>query len=237
MVKPGKLDPHPLSATRLAATTLGVALALSLVVLPVLFVRDDAPDARRATAPNGQGPAQVVERAPTPAHGPPAAPDIDAVADGMTALMRAASAGRVGEVERLLAAGANPNARGAGRRTALQYAAERNRIAVAERLLDAGADIDGHDDTRLTPLIMAADRGYTQLARRLIARGADVNIAHVKGWTALIDAARTGNLALVEHLLANGADANARLPSGLTALDLARQAGHHDVAQRLARAR
>ena len=154
---------------------------------------------------------------------------LNAVFNGMTPVMTAASVGDVRIVELLLNNGANPDKRGSADRTALQYAAEKNHIAVARILLEFGADIDAYDNTRLTPLIMAADRGYTDLGIYLIESGADVNIQHEQGWTALIDAASNGNMQLVQHLLTAGADRESSTSSGWRAIDFARQNKHEDV--------
>jgi hypothetical protein len=159
---------------------------------------------------------------------------LNAVFNGMTPVMTAASVGDARIVELLLNNGANPNNRGSADRTALQYAAEKNHIAVARKLLEFGADIDACDNTRLTPLIMAADRGYTDLGIFLIESGADVNIQHVQGWTALIDAASNGNMQLVQHLLAAGADRESSTSSGWRAIDFARQNKHEDIVALLA---
>ena len=81
--------------------------------------------------------------------------DIDAVdADGWTALHRAARKGDVIEVERLLAAGANVDARTTVRNawsitrdsTPLIVATRSNQFDVMRLLLDRGADIDARND-------------------------------------------------------------------------------------------
>jgi hypothetical protein len=160
--------------------------------------------------------------------------ELNAVINGMTAVMTASSVGDVEIVELLLNLGADPNKRGSADRTALQYAAEKNRLAVARKLLDYGADIDAYDNTLLTPLVMATDRGYTDLAIFLIESGADVNIQHVQGWTALIDAAKNGNMKLVQHLLTAGANREISTSTGWRAIDFARQKKHQEIVTLLA---
>lgn len=157
--------------------------------------------------------------------------EINAVTNGMTPIMIAASTGNVPVLEFLLAHNADPNKRGAMERTALQYAAERNRLDAAKLLLAHGADINGVDNTKLSPLVMAADRRYQALALYLIDKGADVNLQHVQGWTALIDASRNGDLVVVKRLLEAGANPQATTGNGWTALDYARHNRHTEIAQ------
>ena len=76
--------------------------------------------------------------------------DIDAFdADGWTALHRAAEKGDVDEVERLLAAGANVDARTTSRRfardTPLIIATRYKHFDVMRLLIDRGADIEAFD--------------------------------------------------------------------------------------------
>ena len=77
--------------------------------------------------------------------------DIDAVdADGLTALHRAARKGDISKVERLLAAGAQVDARTTGGfardSTPLIVATQHDCIDVMRLLLDRGADIDACND-------------------------------------------------------------------------------------------
>ena len=154
---------------------------------------------------------------------------LNAVVNGMTPIMLAASKGHMDLIDILFTQGADPNKRGAMQRTALQYACENNHIEVARKLLGYGADIDAYDTGKLTPLVMAADRGYTELGLMLIEKGANVNIQHIEGWTALIDAAARNDIKLVGALLNAGADKNLVASNGLKAIDYARKHGFKDI--------
>jgi hypothetical protein len=66
-------------------------------------------------------------------------PGIDSIANDKTALMTAARQGDTGAVARLIASGADVNARNANGGTALMYAALGGDPAVAVLLVDAGA--------------------------------------------------------------------------------------------------
>jgi ankyrin repeat protein len=88
--------------------------------------------------------------------------------EGNTAL-HAALAGRadVRIVSRLLARGADVNARASGGHTALHEAAFRGHQALAELLLAHGADAAARNDDGQSPLDLAQAHGHAALARRL----------------------------------------------------------------------
>lgn len=123
-------------------------------------------------------------------------------------------------VDRLIAAGADPNATigvrspphslaspGAARLSALYGAVAQARdAALVGRLLDAGADSNDGES-----LYHAADRA--DLVALLLARG-----ARIPGSNALANALVIGALESVRRLLEHGADPNAVTPQGLTPL-------------------
>ncbi len=82
--------------------------------------------------------------------------DINAVDKyGETALHRAAVKGDVKEVERLLASGANVDARTKYEKSMspLHFASQHGHLDVVRALLKGGADIDARDGTRYVPFI------------------------------------------------------------------------------------
>ncbi|HTO14076.1 MAG TPA: ankyrin repeat domain-containing protein [Candidatus Binatia bacterium] len=89
-------------------------------------------------------------------------------AEGNTAL-HAALAGRASAriLSRLLARGADVNARAAGGHTALHEAAFRGHLELAQILLAHGADAAARNDDGQTPLDIAEAKGHAALARRL----------------------------------------------------------------------
>ena len=131
--------------------------------------------------------------------------------------------GELGQLERLLAAGADPNVRDREGRPALHAAAgldtprgsEGERVLAADAarvLLRHGADVHLRSETwGLTPLDVAASRpGSRALCALLIEAGADVNARTGAGQrTPLFGAASTGDVELLDALLAAGADPNA----------------------------
>jgi uncharacterized protein len=111
-------------------------------------------------------------------------------------------------VRLLIGAGADPNAKTAGRdspgpgdETPLHYAASSDDVDVAEALIDAGADLETPDGSIGTPLGNAVGYGCWHVARLLVARGARVD----KAW----HAAALGMLARLETLLGSDPPAQA----------------------------
>jgi ankyrin repeat protein len=152
------------------------------------------------------------------------------------ALVKAADSGNTALVERLLAAGADVNAKDNYGDTALIAAADDGHTDIVERLLAAGADVNAQNNDGRTPLIAAAkggninpwdDEDYirvarersTDIVRRLLAvQGIKVNAQNKDGETALTIAALFSNADIVRLLLAAGADVNAKNKDGMTAL-------------------
>lgn len=114
-----------------------------------------------------------------------------------------------GEVDRLLAQGADANADrtpGYAGRPPLFHAATFGYVDIAAKLLDRGAQVDyGADRGVPTPLMLAAINGGPQMVQLLLDRGADVN-AEAAGSTALTEAVRQGRAQVVALLLDAGAD-------------------------------
>jgi ankyrin repeat protein len=93
---------------------------------------------------------------------------------------KAARTGNIEAVKQHLAAGADVNAKGAGR-TALGWAAQGGHKEIAELLVAAGADVNAKDKIGGTSLHLAAANGHKEIAELLIAKGADVNANSMDG--------------------------------------------------------
>ena len=89
-----------------------------------------------------------------------------------SALIVAAGRGDVLPVQRLLAAGADVNARDADGRTALLAANYVDSVAVVRRLIEAGAKVDAADREGITPLFQAQRQNSRDIVRLLEAAGA-----------------------------------------------------------------
>jgi ankyrin repeat protein len=146
---------------------------------------------------------------------------------GQQSLVSAAELGRVQEVRRLLAAGAESRK---GSWTALTRATLFGQGEAVEILLDAGAQINAHESGVGSALYLAVAGRRDSLVERLLEVGADPNLTPDWGLTPLMVAAMQGNLPVVRLLLAHGADPKRRNPDGKTAVELALRERHPEVA-------
>ena len=126
----------------------------------------------------------------------------------------------VGEVERLLESGVNPNITDAGGTPALMAATLFGSTRMAEVLLQKGADPDRTGPSGATALMWAIPD--LEKVRLLLARGANVNAQSETGRTPLlVAAAYPGTAAVLRLLVDRGADLRAQDRGGVTALALA----------------
>jgi ankyrin repeat protein len=142
-------------------------------------------------------------------------------------LVNAAYSGDVAEIERLIAAGADPNAdigTGAGR--PLRAAAENGHVAAMAALLKAGAHVKGATSAGITALVLAAGRGHTAAVDALVAAGADVHHANKNGDTALHRASVNGRLDAARALLEAGAKTDVCNKEGKRPIDVVRELAH-----------
>jgi len=179
--------PSPLLAAVYQGDRATVAQLLEGGTAPTLCEAAALGDAARVRALARAAPAALADRSPDgwPAlhlaahfgHGDAVDALVDARADvsarstnheGNTVL-HAALAGRGDAriVSRLLAAGADVNARADGGYTPLAILAFDGNTALAELLLAHGADAAARSDDGRTALDIAQERGHAQLARRL----------------------------------------------------------------------
>lgn len=133
-------------------------------------------------------------------------------------LFRAAAAGDVNEVKRLLDRGININAREEEQETPLMYAAAEGKTEVVELLIARGADINALSVNGETALARAVGRRSLETVALLLDRGADIEKAASGGGTPLMYAAGNSDLEMVKLLLSRGAKINAVDDEGYTAL-------------------
>ncbi len=147
-------------------------------------------------------------------------------------LIEAGKKGETRNIEGLLAAGAEVDAKDEKGVTALMHASAEGHIQSVEALLDAGADVDAQASDGLTALMVVA-RGKTEIARALLDAGADVNAKAQHGVTPLLVAVAMGNTLIVRALLDAGADVDAKADSGVTALMLTESNDTIEIAELL----
>ncbi|XP_060049325.1 ankyrin repeat domain-containing protein 26-like isoform X1 [Erinaceus europaeus] len=137
-------------------------------------------------------------------------------------LHKAASAGDVAKVQRLLLLGKSDlNDRDKLDRTALHLACANGHREVVTLLVERKCQLDLHDSENKTALVKAVQCQQEECAAILLAHGADPNVMDSYGNTALHYAASCDNLLLAETLLSHNADIEARNKDNLTPLLLA----------------
>jgi len=161
-----------------------------------------------------------------------------------SSLVAAIESGKVDEVQKALAGGADTHQRfeytfswlmGHNEKvTPLHVAADRGNAKVIEVLLKKGAELDAEDGDGYTALMVAAHQGRTEALEVLLKAGAKVNLqAWAGGFTALNLAAVNNHPACVKALLAAGADKTLKDNLGNTPLDRAEFWEHHEVVRLL----
>jgi ankyrin repeat protein len=129
---------------------------------------------------------------------------------GRTALHEAASAGKEELIRRLLADGADPNARDESGASPLDEAVWQGSVEIAKLLLDGGAKLNEPETkTGATPLNEAVFKGHIDVVRLLLARGADASVRDHAGFLPVENALREHQLEVMLLLLAQrGKDEN-----------------------------
>lgn len=149
------------------------------------------------------------------------------------ALLAAIASGEAVDVGKLLAAGANPNARDLLAEPPLVLAARRGDPEIVRQLLRAGAAPDIKGARGFRPLVLAALRDHRRVVDLLIAAGAQLDARSDNGATALLTAAGAGRNEIVAGLLKHGADWMLFNREGLNAIGVAASAGHIAVLENL----
>jgi ankyrin repeat protein len=100
-------------------------------------------------------------------------------------LLQAIQFGRTEEAERLLMAGADPNAtNGFWEQPLLLTAARKGDAAFVRVLIEAGADIHVRSNTGETPLMAAVRHGHEENIKYLLSKGANAALKNAEGESA-----------------------------------------------------
>jgi ankyrin repeat protein len=144
-----------------------------------------------------------------------------------TPLLLACANGSAGMVDRLLKAGANPNAATWAGKTPLMQCARTGSLEAVKALLSRGSDANAKDQREGdTALMWAVAQKHVGIVRLLLEHKADVHTHTSNGFTPLLFAAQQGDADSAQMLLNAGADINEATPDGDTPLLIASASGH-----------
>jgi uncharacterized protein len=153
-------------------------------------------------------------------------------------LIEAAYENDVDTARRLIADGADVNAKDVTRQSAYLIATSEvgDDPRLLELALDNGARVNDKDSYDGTGLIRAAERGYPRIVRRLLEAGIDRDHVNRLGWTALHEAVVLGDggpahVATVRALVRGGVDTAVLDGDGRTALEHAEERGFKRIAR------
>ncbi|MDD3846999.1 MAG: ankyrin repeat domain-containing protein [Syntrophorhabdaceae bacterium] len=129
--------------------------------------------------------------------------------------------GVISEIQRVFAAGADPDTRNHLGQTPLHWAAMKGRVDIARILLDAHAETNAQFPANgFTPLHYACMKGFREVAALCIDHGADPDARDNNSETPFHHACRWNFPNLARLLIENGAKLTARTSNGHTGLDL-----------------
>ncbi|XP_072767062.1 uncharacterized protein Arms isoform X2 [Anoplolepis gracilipes] len=153
-----------------------------------------------------------------------------------TALIFAATKGKIHFVRELINHGADVNAEDADNWTALLCTAKEGHTEICLELLEHGADLEHRDMGGWTALMWATYKGRSATVTMLLARGADVNAHGNFHISSLLWAAGRGYSDIVKDLIAHGAKVNVGDKYGTTALVWASRKGNVEIVDLLLKA-
>jgi ankyrin repeat protein len=157
---------------------------------------------------------------------------LDQVATGAY-LLEAARGDHADECRRLLAAGADVNARNDHQNTPLHLAAAKGHIEACHVLTEAGASVQARDEQQATPLHHAARNGHEEVCRMLMEASAAIDDEDDKQFTPLHLAAVKGYIEVCRMLMEAGAAVEAGDDMQNTPLHIAAVNGHIEVCRML----
>ncbi|XP_036138721.1 kinase D-interacting substrate of 220 kDa isoform X2 [Monomorium pharaonis] len=156
--------------------------------------------------------------------------------NGSTALILAATKGKIHFVRELINHGADVNAEDADNWTALLCAAKEGYTEICLELLEHGADLEHRDMGGWTALMWATYKGKSATVTMLLEHGADVNAHGNFHISSLVWAAGRGNTDIVKDLIAHGSKVNVGDKYGTTALVWASRKGCVEIVDMLLKA-
>ncbi len=151
-------------------------------------------------------------------------------------LINAAAEGKLGELKKALARGADPDCRDESNRTSLHWACQEGKLSIVKYLLKVGASVDAQDNLGFTPLVIAAAEGGTEIAGELLKEGASPNtkVKSNSNGSALHSACAWGHLDIVKLLSEHaGVELSLKDDDGFTPLAYAKKNNHREISNYL----
>ena len=137
--------------------------------------------------------------------------------------------GQTDQVRRLVAGGAEANAKDSDGEPLLREAIWREHTGIVGILLNAGADVDAVDSDNDPLLHEAIWRQHTEIVRSMVCAGADVDALDSDDDPLLHEAIWRGHTEIVRILVDAGANVNATAADGDSMLHEARWRGHTEI--------
>jgi ankyrin repeat protein len=148
----------------------------------------------------------------------------------ISALLYAATAGKVQKFKLLMKEGADIKARNDRGSTLLMSASSKNgSLEIVQEILNKNVDVNETSNNGGTALVRAASWGKLDIVIQLLKKDADVNAKNNDRDTALMCASANGYLNIVKKLLSEGANLFLKDKNGNTALDDATRRNKNDV--------
>ncbi|MGI9337847.1 MAG: ankyrin repeat domain-containing protein, partial [Gammaproteobacteria bacterium] len=154
----------------------------------------------------------------------------------VSGLHLAVEKGDIAEFKRLIADGADIDAKDKLGMTLLHWAAEQGQTQAALFFVNAGADVNAKDIFGDTPLHIAASSGKTETVLALVNAGADIRAKNIPGRTPFNLAIYHGQTKTAITLVKAGADIDAKDKLGMTDLHWAAKHGRTQTALTLVNA-
>ncbi|XP_046594965.1 kinase D-interacting substrate of 220 kDa B isoform X6 [Neodiprion lecontei] len=156
--------------------------------------------------------------------------------NGSTALIYAASKGKIHFVRELINHGADVNVEDGDDWTALLCAAKEGYTDVCLELLEHGAQLEHRDMGGWSALMWATYKGRSETVSLLLSRGADVNAHGNYHISSLLWAAGRGYADILKDLIAHGAKVNVGDKYGTSALVWSCRKGNIEIVDALLKA-
>ena len=140
----------------------------------------------------------------------------------------------VGEVRRLIDAGADIDLQDDDRNNPLLLCGENGNVALLREVLRAKPNLNATNRYGGVALIPASDRGHVEMVRALLDTDIDVDHVNNLGWTAVLETVLLGDgdadhQLILRMLLEAGADPSIPDKDGVTALEHARRRGYTEM--------